>query len=131
MAAQALVLFGHLASEPRYVESAQRAVDLFAADVARAPGGYSTLLEASALLEAPPAVVLLAGDPEACAAMHRGIAAQYRPGVVAIDLSAAADLPAVLVKGDAPKSGAAAYVCRGNTCLPAMDSLDSVVAALQ
>jgi uncharacterized protein YyaL (SSP411 family) len=108
VAAQALVALGHLASEPRYVEAAQRTVDLFAADMARTPAGYATLLAASAMLDAPPTVVVLSGDPEACAGWHRALAAQYRPGVMALDLSGASEVPATLVKGSIPQSGAAA-----------------------
>jgi uncharacterized protein YyaL (SSP411 family) len=129
IAAQALIALGHLASEPRYVEAAQRAVNLFAADIARAPMGYSTLLEAAAMLDAPPTLVVLVGDPEVCDEWHRRLAAQYRPSAMAIDLSRTRDAPAALGKGPAPASGAAAYVCRGATCLPAMSSLDEILAS--
>jgi uncharacterized protein YyaL (SSP411 family) len=131
IAAQALVALGHLASEPRHVEAAQRAVDLFASDIARSPGGYSTLLEAAALLATPPSIVVLAGEPGTCAEWRRKLAATYRPGVMVIDVASVADVPAPLVKGSAPKTGGAAYVCRGAACLPAMASLDAVEAALR
>jgi len=130
IAAQALVALGQLASQPRYVEAAQRAVDVFAADVARAPDGHSTLLEAAAMLDAPPAVVVLVGDVETCATWRRALASIYRPGTMAIDVSGVADVPAPLVKGAAPASGATAYVCHGATCLPPMRVVDEVLAAL-
>jgi uncharacterized protein YyaL (SSP411 family) len=130
VAAQALVALGHLASQPRYIESAQRTVDLFAADVARSPSGFATLLEAAALLASPPALVVLAGDPETCAQWHRELAAAYRPAAMVIDASGVADLPGALVKGAAPKTGAAAFVCRGATCLPPLPSVREVVSAL-
>jgi len=130
IAAQALVALGQLASQPRYVEAAQRAVDVFAADVARAPDGHSTLLEAAAMLDAPPAVVVLVGDVESCATWRRALASIYRPGTMAIDVSGVADVPAPLVKGAAPASGATAYVCHGATCLPPMRVVDEVLAAL-
>jgi len=130
IAAQALVALGHLALEPRYVEAAQRAVDLFAADVARSPSGFTTLLEAAALLATPPSLVVLAGDPETCAEWHRQLAAAYRPATMVLDLSGAADLPAALVKGPAPKTGAAAFVCRGATCLPPVSTVGEAVSAL-
>jgi uncharacterized protein YyaL (SSP411 family) len=130
IAAQALVALGHLASEPRYVEAAQRAVDLFASDVARAPAGRATLLEAAAMLDAPPALVVLVGEPETCAAWHREIAGRYRPSTITVDLSRVADAPAPLVKGDPPGTGAAAFVCHGAVCLPAIASLAEAVAAI-
>ena len=131
IAAQALVAFGHLASEPRYVEAAQRTVSLFASGIAESPGGHSTLLEAAAALEKPPALVVLYGDPSACAEWRRALATQYRPSTIVLDLSQVSDLPTVLVKGAVPASGAVAYVCRAATCLPAMSSLDDVRASLR
>jgi len=130
MAARALAILGHVASEPRYIEAAQRTVDLFASDVARAPIGYATLLEAAALLESPPVLVVLTGDRETCAGWHRHLAATYRPGTWTFDMSGVRDVPAPLVKSAAPASGAAAYVCRGATCLPPLSALDDVVAAI-
>jgi uncharacterized protein YyaL (SSP411 family) len=131
IAAQALAALGHLASEPRYIEAAQRGVDLFSADVARASGGYSTLLAAAALLASPPTLVVLVGEPDMCAEWHRKLATTYRPGTMIVDVSSVSEVPAPLVKGHAPKSGAAAYVCRGATCLPPMTSLEAVLAELR
>jgi uncharacterized protein len=131
IAAQALIALGHLASEPRYIDAAQRALDLFAADVARAPAGFSTLLEAAAMLASPPALVVLMGDPQICAAWQRQLAARYRASTMIVDVSGVADVPPPLVKGAVPKSGAAAFVCRGVTCLPPMTSLEAVVVELR
>ena len=50
--------------------------------------------------------------------------------IVGLDVSSVADVPAPLVKGAVPKSGAAAYVCHGATCLPPMASIEAVVAEL-
>ncbi|MCC6194765.1 MAG: thioredoxin domain-containing protein [Burkholderiales bacterium] len=130
VAARALVTLGHLAGERRYLEAAERSVRLFAADIARSPGGYCTLLEAAHALEAPPASVLLVGDPEEAAAWQRTLAKDYRPGVTVIDLAPARDVPPALVKGATPAKGAAAFVCRGTTCLPRIDALDALLAAV-
>jgi uncharacterized protein YyaL (SSP411 family) len=131
VAAQALAALGHMASEPRYLEAAQRTVDLFAADMARTPTGYATLLTATELLEAPPAVVVLQGDAETCAEWRRALAGQYRPSAMILDVSTVRDVPGPLVKGPAPTSGAVAYVCHGTTCLPPMASPAEVAAALR
>ena len=130
VAAQALVVLGHLAGEARYVDAAQRTVELFASALAESPGGYSSLLVALTSLESPPATVLLSGEPETCAAWKRGLEARYRPDVFAIDLSRVADLPAALVKGVVPRSGAVAWVCRGSVCLPPLTALNAVEATL-
>ncbi len=46
VAAGALIALGHLCAEPRYVEAALRAVQLFAPALAASPGGYASLLSA-------------------------------------------------------------------------------------
>jgi uncharacterized protein YyaL (SSP411 family) len=130
VAAMALVAFGHLAGEPRYVDAAQRAVDLFASTIADSPGGHSTLLEAAAALEAPPTSVLLVGDAQLCADWHRALARRYRPGTLVLDLSTQDDVPRALLKGAVPAQGAAAFICQGTTCLPAVSTLDAIVATL-
>jgi uncharacterized protein YyaL (SSP411 family) len=129
-AARALAMLSHVASEPRYLDAAQRAVDLFAGDVARSPAGCSTLLESAAVLEAPPPVVVLTGQPDACAAWRRRLAGEGPPGTVVLDVSGADDLPAALVKGMPPARGAAAYVCRGTTCLPPIATVEGVLGAI-
>ena len=80
VAASALIAFGHLAGELRYIAAAERTVRLFAPSLAESPGGYSSLLEAQAALEAPPASILLQGDPEVCGEWQRALEKTYRPG---------------------------------------------------
>ncbi|MCC6869004.1 MAG: thioredoxin domain-containing protein [Burkholderiales bacterium] len=130
VAARALAILGHLTGELRYVEAARRTVTLFADAMAATPQGYATLFAAAASLGSPPAIVLLHGDPALCAEWRRVLVRTYRPAVLVLDLAGAAALPAALVKGAMPASGAAAYVCRAATCLPAIDSLPGIEAAL-
>ncbi len=86
IAAQALIALGHLAAEPRWVEAGERAVRLYAGALARSPGGYSTLLVALEDTLRPPATVLLAGEPAACAAWQRALEAAHRPATRVINL---------------------------------------------
>ena len=130
VAARALVEFGHLAGEVRYVEAAQRTVRLFAPALAESPGGYSTLLEALAMLERPPTIVVLQGDGPTCAQWQRELEASYRPDTLVLDLASVGDPPPALVKGAAPAAGAAAWICRGTACLPPLTTLAEVLTAL-
>lgn len=130
VAALALVVFGQLAGEPRYVDAAQRTVELFAPMLAESPGGYSSLLSAMAALDTPPASVLLAGAADECAAWQRSLEATCRPDVRVFNLAQCPDVPAALAKGAAPATGALAWVCRGTTCLPPMASLLDIADAL-
>jgi uncharacterized protein YyaL (SSP411 family) len=131
VAASALIVFGHLAGELRYVEAAERTVRLFGPALAESPGGYSSLLEAQAALEAPPALVLLQGDAETCAQWQRALEDGYRPTVNVFNLSGSPALPPALVKGATPAEGAVAWVCRGTVCLPPVTALAAVVEALR
>ena len=130
VAAQALAVFGHLAGEARYVEAARRTVALFAGSIHESPGGYSTLLGALALLESPPALVLLAGDPAVATTWQRSLEMHYRPDTLVFNLAGAADVPAALVKGAPPREGALAHVCRAMTCLPPLATLDALTKVL-
>ena len=130
VAATALAVFGHLAGDLRYVESARRTVALFAPMLAESPGGYSTLLTAALTLDTPPASVLLAGAADDCAVWQRTLEATYRPDVRVLDLATCPDVPPALVKGAAPAAGAVAWVCRGTTCLPPFVSILDVADAL-
>ncbi|MBK9116951.1 MAG: thioredoxin domain-containing protein [Betaproteobacteria bacterium] len=130
VAAHALAVFGHLAGDLRYVETARRTVELYAPMLAESPGGYSSLLTAMAALESPPASVLLAGAADDCAAWQRTLEATYRPHVRVLNLAQCTDVPPALAKGAAPASGAQAWVCRGTTCLPPMVSILDVADAL-
>jgi uncharacterized protein YyaL (SSP411 family) len=130
VAACALIAFGHLASEPAYIEAAERTVRLYAESLTESPGGFSTLLEAQSLLVSPPTSVLLQGDVETCAQWQRTLEARYRPDTRVFNLAGLAGLPVALVKGAMPATGAVAWVCRGTACLPPMNAIDAVMAAV-
>ena len=130
VAALALIAFGHLAGELRYVDAAERTVRLFGPALAESPGGYCSLLEALAALEAPPTLVLLQGDAETCTQWQRSLENVYRPSVNVFNLAGVPALPPALVKGATPAEGAVAWICRGMVCLPPITSLEAVVEAL-
>ncbi len=129
-AAQALLLFGQLAGDPRFVEAARRTVALFAGALAESTGGYSTLLGALTMLESPPVLVLVQGDAVACAQWQKALEARYRPDVHVFNLGGLRDVPATLRKGQLPLAGAIAFVCRNMTCRPGITTLDALVDEL-
>jgi len=130
IAASALLGLGHLCAEPRYVEAAERAVQLFAPAIARSPAGFSSLVAAEADATRPPASVLLAGDPETCANWQRSLRATLRPGVRVYDVAGVA-LPAELTKGATPERGVVAWLCVGTSCLPPIADFAGIERALQ
>jgi len=123
VAAGALIVFGHLASELRYLEAAERCVKLFAPMLAESPGGCSTLLAALADLESPPTIVLIDGAGDGSLPWQRALEAKYRPSVRVFNVAGVDALPPTLVKGERPRGGAIAWVCRGTHCLPAIATL--------
>ena len=129
IAASALLGLGHLCAEPRYVEAAERAVQLFAPAIARSPAGFSSLVAAEADAIRPPPSVLLAGDPETCAIWQRSLRATPRPGVRVYDVAGVA-LPAELTKGVTPERGAVAWLCVGTSCLPPIADFAGIERAL-
>ncbi len=129
IAAQSLILLGHLASEVRYIDAAERAVKLFAPGIVEGGGSQSTLVVALERLLAPPATVILDGDRDRTRAWQRTLERAYRPDVLVVDIADSDAAPA-LRKGDAPTHGARAWVCRGMQCLPPVDAIDDVIATL-
>jgi uncharacterized protein YyaL (SSP411 family) len=125
VAAGALIALGHLASEPRYIEAAERALRLFAPQLATAPRGFSTLIAALDAVLSPPATVLLVGDPATTATWHATLVVPVRPSVRVYDV-AGLDLPPELRKGPLPDEEAVAWICRGTSCLPPITTLAGV-----
>ena len=131
IAASALVAFGHLASNVRYVDAARRVVELFAPGLTESPAGHSSMLAALSALAAPPATVLLAGEADTCAAWQRTLERTYRPGVRVFNLGGMRDIPQALAKGATPVAGAAAWVCVGTACLPPVATVGAIEDALR
>jgi hypothetical protein len=87
------------------------------------------MLGALADLTQPPAIVLLAGNRDACIAWQRTLERTFRPTVRIFNV-AGVPLPAELNKGAAPADRAVGWVCRGTQCLPPIDELRDVEAEI-
>ncbi len=130
VAAGALIAFGHLAAESRYIAAAERCLKLFAPMLMDSPAGCSTLLVALGELERPPAAVIIDGEREEAMAWQRALEARYRPSVRIFSVAGVAALPPALAKGPRPATGAVAWLCRGTHCLPPLFSLAELEARL-
>jgi uncharacterized protein YyaL (SSP411 family) len=118
-----------IAGDMRYATAARGAVDTFGAAIGKAPEGFVTLLRADAALASPPALVIVDGDPALTPAWCKAARARD-PRALVIDAGGRAGLPAALQKGPRIAQGAGAYVCRDFTCLPRIDALAALDAAL-
>jgi len=130
VAAQALIAFGHMAGEARYVEAAERAVKLFATGLAETPGSQSTLLVALERLRTPPSTLVLMGDGDEMRNWQRRLERTYRPELAILPLDVD-DPPEPLRKGSRPPAGVAAWLCRGTQCLSPLGTIDDVEAELR
>ena len=127
---EALITLGHLASEPRYVDAAERTIRLFAAGLAEPAASQCSLLTALDRLHSPPSTLVIAGDPATARAWQQRLEKRYRPDLVIV-VAPQQDAPVALRKGAVPAEGAAAWLCRGMQCLPAFTELQAIEGVLR
>ncbi len=128
MAAFALNRLAALTGDVRYARAAERTLALFYPPMLERPSGYGMLLLAlEEQLEAP-ATAILRGDADALAPWAQGMAREYLPGTLVLAVpSGTPGLPDAL---DKPTGNAVnAWLCRGVTCLPPIDSVHALVKA--
>jgi len=132
VAALALNRLGCLLGEPRYLAAAERAVQSALPVIRRAPFAHCALLDALEEQLEPPEIVIVRGAPKRAADWARTARLVYAPRrlVFAIPESSC-NLPPALADKAFPESGARAWICRGTTCLPPVDSLSGLTTALK
>jgi len=129
VAAQALLALGHLASQPRYIDAAERGLRLFAGGLMESPTSQSSLLTVLDRLRTPPSTLVIAGDPATTRDWQRRLERQYRPEL-AIVVGIGEEMPDALRKGDTSGPEAAAWLCEGMRCLPVVTDLRALEAQL-
>ena len=126
----ALQRLGHLVGEPRYLEAAERALKLFYPAMERQPGGFVSLAAALDEYLVPPKTVILRGDARIAAEWQQVLARAYRPDTLVLALPAALQGLAPALDKAPPASGVNAWICRGMSCLPAVNDLAEVERVL-
>lgn len=129
IAAWALGRLGHLLGQSDYLEAAERTVQLFYPALAGQPSAYSSLLVALLEQLSPPRMVLLRGPAPDLVAWQHQLAQAYHPDAVVLSLgNGLAPLPAAIQQPETAQP--AAYICLTGRCLPPVQQLDAVEAAL-
>jgi uncharacterized protein YyaL (SSP411 family) len=130
VAALALQRLGHITGESRYLDAAERTLQLFYPAMVRQPGGHTSLLMALEEALAPPCVVVMRGPATALGQWQDVLGRQYRPSTLILTISEETTaLPPLLAK--TPASGAVnAWVCQGVTCLPPVSNLEMLLEVL-
>jgi len=131
LAARTLLRLGYLLAEPRYLDAAERTLRAAWSLVERYPHAHTSLLMALDELTEPPPVVVVRGGPEELAAWRSQLDGRFDPRRAVFALPAdAVGLPPALAE-KRPRAGAVAYVCRGTTCSPPIDTIGGLVRALE
>ena len=129
-AALALQRLGHITGESRYLDAAERTLQLFYPVLAQHPNGCTGLLLALEEAIEPPRVVVLRGPPEQMRQWRRTLDRAYLPTTVILALApGTAELPPLLAK-PAVSGTVNAWLCQGVTCLPPVDKLESLLELL-
>jgi uncharacterized protein len=132
VAALGLNRLGCLLGERRYLEAADRAVRSALPAIRRAPFAHCALLDALEEQLDPPEIVIVRGAPKRAADWARTARLVYAPRRLVFEIPPdEAGLPPALAEKAAPETGAQAWICRGMTCLPPVDSLSGLTTALK
>jgi uncharacterized protein YyaL (SSP411 family) len=131
IAALVLLRLGHLLGEPRYLAAAEGTLRAAWVMLEKHPVGHVSLVTALEELLHPPEIVIVRGEPQAIEAWRRELSRWYAPRRIVLAIPAdAAGLPPALAD-KAPRGVAVAYVCRGSTCAPPVESLEALALQLR
>ena len=130
VAARLLGRLGYLLGEPRYLEAAERTLRAGWVALERHPTAHAALLDALEEMALPVETVILRGPAGIIEVWRQELARLYAPRrkVFAIPDTATGLPPALAAKVAGSK--AIAYVCRGPTCGPPLESFTTLVGAL-
>jgi uncharacterized protein YyaL (SSP411 family) len=130
VAAQALMQLGHLAAEPRYLDTAGRLLESAGTEFKRYPLAHASLLLALQDWHAPPAQVLVSGaELELLQECCRQIRGRRRLNCYAVPAEASTR-PGSMPEPP-PGDELRAWLCVGMRCLPGVDDLATLEQLLE
>ena len=123
----ALQQLGHLLGEFRYLQAAERAIDLFYPLIARQPSAACSLLVAIDESITPPKIVILRGREPYLSIWQHQLQSKF-PQLLVIALSTELiDLPPSLKKGLPADGTVNAWICQGDNCLPEISDIQELL----
>jgi uncharacterized protein len=129
VAAFSLGRLAALTGDERFARAAERTLELFYPAMQERPAGFAQLALALEELLAPPAVLILRGEPSALQVWSAALAREYLPGMLCIAVeNKAAGLPPVLDKPYRPEP-VNGWLCRGVSCLAPISDLEALRSA--
>jgi uncharacterized protein len=134
IAALALSRMGYLLGESRYLDAAERTLRAAWAAIDKYPHAHTALLNALEELVHPPEIVLIRdpdSGPAEAASWSGELARLFAPRRLVLAIrGTAAELPPA-IRDKVARERTVAYVCRGSTCSPPVESLRELAEALR
>ncbi|MFO1427219.1 MAG: thioredoxin domain-containing protein [Steroidobacteraceae bacterium] len=131
VAAFALQRLGWLLGEPRYLAAAERVLRAGWQPLQRYPHGHTSMLTALEEYLEPPQLLVLRGPAGELSRWQRDLDVLYAPRRMLVAIpDDAHELPPALAD-KAPRGRAVAYLCRGTSCSPPIDSLADLARRLR
>ena len=127
VAAYALQRLGHLLGEFRYLQAAERTLEVFYPTLSRYAGSCCSLLVALEQSLVPPQTIILRGKAQALAKWKDALR-RSAPSILVFALpSELGELPPGLSKPAAMDNTVNAWVCQGVKCLPEISDLQELL----
>ncbi|MCX7140406.1 MAG: thioredoxin domain-containing protein [Proteobacteria bacterium] len=131
VAALALQRLGHITGESRYLDAAERTLQLFYPALAQHPNGHTSLLVALEEAMAPPRVVVLRGPLVELRRWQKALGQRYLPAVLIFAVPDETTGLSPLLAKPSVSGVVNAWVCEGVTCLPPVDNLELLLHVLE
>ncbi len=119
----ALLKLGGLLGEPRYLNSAQRALELFSGELERHPSVNGSMTAALQSVPGNHVTVVIRGRSPGLEQWMEKINRTYRPGVTVVGIPSAVKHLRHDLALRAPQARTAAYLCKGTHCTAPLYSL--------
>jgi uncharacterized protein YyaL (SSP411 family) len=137
--ARNLVMLSRITGETSYEQMAQAIMNAFASQVRNSPQGHTSFLGALDCAIGPHVDIVVAGDRDAAdtSRMLAALKRPYAPDALLLlrdereGASAIEGMSGFIGKCESMGGRAAAYICRGRSCLPPTTDVDEALAALK
>jgi uncharacterized protein len=127
IAARVLLRAGYLLGETRYLEAAEGTLRAAWRAIEKYPRAHLSLLAALEEYLAPPDIVMLRGVQSSIDEWRSELMKPYDPHRMIVAIPADAENVDAGLKDKSPRSSTVAYLCRGFTCSPPIESLAELV----
>jgi uncharacterized protein YyaL (SSP411 family) len=130
MAAIVLQRLGHILSEPRYIQSAEKTIRLFYPMMSKQLSGYYSLLTALDEMLYPPVMIILRGRSADLVTWQNTLQRCYPHMLILAISSELINLPSGLMKAvssEAAVNSVGAWVCTVTGCMPEITNLQDLL----